>query len=31
MMANDTMKVINLPEVVGRGYGAFWNFKGRYR
>ena len=22
---------INLPEVVGRGYKAFWNFKGRYR
>ena len=20
-----------LPEVVGRGYGTFWNFKGRYR
>ena len=27
-------KVINrlyLPDVVGKGYGAFWNFKGRYR
>lgn len=23
--------VINLPEVVGKGYAAFWNFKGRYR
>lgn len=22
---------INLPDVVGRGYGTFWNFKGRYR
>lgn len=22
---------INLPEVVGRGYGTFWRFKGRYR
>ena len=27
------MKVnnIRLPEVVGKGYGTFWNFKGRYR
>lgn len=24
-------EVINLPEVVGKGYGRFWNFKGRYR
>ena len=22
---------INLPEVVGKGYGAFWRWKGRYR
>ncbi len=22
---------INLPEIVGKGYGTFWNFKGRYR
>ena len=22
---------INLPEVVGKGYGAFWRFRGRYR
>ena len=22
---------IDLPEVVGKGYGTFWNFKGRYR
>ena len=22
---------INLPDVVGKGYGTFWNFKGRYR
>lgn len=22
---------INLPEIVGKGYKAFWNFKGRYR
>lgn len=27
-----TQKVlINLPEIVGRGYKTFWNFKGRYR
>lgn len=24
-------KVIRLPEIVGRGYKTFWNFKGRYR
>ncbi len=24
-------KVIRLPEVVGRGYKTFWNYKGRYR
>ena len=23
--------IINLPEVVGRGYGEFWRFKGRWR
>ena len=22
---------INLPEIVGKGYGTFWRFKGRYR
>ena len=22
---------LNLPDVVGRGYGSFWRFKGRYR
>lgn len=22
---------VNLPEVVGKGYATFWNFKGRYR
>ena len=26
-----TAKKVNLPEVVGKGYGSFWNFKGRYR
>mgnify|MGYP003571259449 CR=1 FL=1 len=24
-------KIINLPEIVGKGYGSFWRFKGRYR
>lgn len=24
-------KVIHLPKIIGKGYGAFWNFKGRYR
>ena len=24
-------KVVYLPDVVGKGYGTFWNFKGRYR
>ena len=24
-------RVIRLPEVVGKGYSTFWNFKGRYR
>ena len=24
-------KVIKLPEVVGKGYGSFWRFRGRYR
>lgn len=23
--------IINLPEVIGRGYGCFWRFKGRWR
>ena len=23
--------MVSLPEVVGKGYGTFWNFKGRYR
>lgn len=22
---------VYLPDVVGKGYGTFWNFKGRYR
>lgn len=24
-------KFVNLPAIVGKGYGTFWNFKGRYR
>ena len=28
---NPKAKVIRLPEVVGKGYATFWNFKGRYR
>lgn len=24
-------EVVRLPEVVGKGYGTFWRFKGRYR
>ena len=27
---NPKAKVIRLPEVVGKGYKTFWNFKGRY-
>lgn len=26
-----TKNVLKLPEVVGKGYGTFWRFKGRYR
>lgn len=22
---------ISLPEIIGKGYGTFWRFKGRYR
>ena len=31
MKINPKAKVIRLPEVVGKGYKTFWNFKGRYR
>lgn len=27
----DNQVRVNLPDVVGKGYGTFWNFKGRYR
>ena len=30
MKTKDVLK-INLPDVVGKGYGSFWRFKGRYR
>lgn len=28
---NKGKRIVSLPEVVGRGYGTFWNWKGRYR
>ena len=28
---NRGKKIVSLPEVVGKGYGTFWNWKGRYR
>lgn len=31
MKIDPNAKVIHLPEVIGKGYGAFWRFKGRYR
>ena len=31
MKISPKAKVIRLPEVVGKGYATFWNFKGRYR
>ena len=30
-LKNEAMQRIYLPDYVGRGYKAFWNFKGRYR
>lgn len=30
-MRTKTAKQLHLPDVVGKGYGAFWRFKGRYR
>ena len=30
-MKTENVIRINLPEVVGKGYGTFWRFKGRYR
>lgn len=31
MKINPNAKRVFLPEVVGKGYATFWNFKGRYR
>ena len=31
MKIDPKAKVIRLPEVVGKGYATYWNFKGRYR
>lgn len=28
---NKGKRIVSLPEVVGNGYGTFWNWKGRYR
>ena len=30
LKTNEAIK-INLPDIVGKGYGTFWRFKGRYR
>lgn len=30
-MRTKTAKQLHLPDVVGKGYGTFWRFKGRYR
>lgn len=30
-MRTKTAKQLRLPDIVGRGYGTFWRFKGRYR
>ena len=30
-MKTDNAVRINLPDIVGKGYGTFWRFKGRYR
>lgn len=31
MKTKTNVKRVYLPDVVGKGYGTFWNFKGRYR
>lgn len=30
-MGSSSITSVSLPEVVGKGYGTFWRFKGRYR
>lgn len=27
---NEERRVLNLPDIIGKGYGKFWNFKGRF-
>ena len=31
MISAKKVKKVKLPELVGKGYKDFWNFKGRYR
>ena len=31
ILRTKTAKQLRLPDVVGKGYGTFWRFKGRYR
>ena len=31
MKINQPIKKVWLPDIVGKGYGTYWNFKGRYR
>lgn len=31
MKTNSQINNLSLPEIVGKGYGTFWRFKGRYR
>ncbi len=31
MKIDPSAKQVSLPEIVGKGYGSFWNFKGRFR
>lgn len=31
MKINQPVKKVWLPDIVGKGYGTYWNFKGRYR
>lgn len=31
MMTSKSKKRVDIPKLVGKGYGEFWKFKGRYR
>ncbi len=31
MSSGKNVKILSLPDVVGKGYGTFWRFRGRYR